>query len=234
MGAVYITLLVGDSKFEIDVYYSFLGASHKALEIAAAENLLHLVGEPKEEKIDAGVVWTYVNTDSAYLAVIFQNIQHLDSFAAKEEPTLPCPIPSGCFITDGYSSGNLPAISKCFTKDGYQILQSPILQSPIISDDPAHRDLPGGWNRNGKPVTMASVIDDPGFIKPYNELYNAQLKALVTARIRKRPRFSMLVSGVGTFLQKEALNEIKDGTVIGDRIIDQEYEWLCDFLDEQY
>lgn len=173
---------------------------------------------PQEEKIDDGIVWTYISTLSNYVAVIFQYIQSPQKpkgfvkYGDKDvlnKSTSPMAYP--CFIADGYHHGK---------------------QAPPLPDDPANRDLPGGWDYNGKPITMATVIDDPYCVYDHRLLNLAQKRALIIARARKRPRLSVNIPGIGTFLQNVVLVELNSHSVIGDLIIDSEINWLDDFLGE--
>lgn len=114
-------------------------------------------------------------------------------------------------------------------------IQIPIIIEPsdidiqkLISDEFARCDrMPGGFDWNDNPVLSAMLFEDPENVKPSSSLSDVQKMALVTARVKKLPNFSLLVPFVGTFIQSSALHELKANTTIGKQIIKME----CDLLD---
>ena len=217
MSAVYIVLSISSSfGIDIECHSGFMKANEKALEIAKAKGIDHKINKnPLEQKTDNSIIWVYFSDESNFIAVVFQSIKS--------------PNKSNYFAQKGLSGLALsnPMPMGGFTSDGYQLFKQP---PTTILDDPACDELPGGWDYNGKPITMAIVKSEPLSVRSYSDLNFAQTEALITARIKKRPNFSILVPGIGTFLQKESLIEIANKTLNAGYIMDIELNWLSDFL----
>jgi hypothetical protein len=203
MSGVYIIVSVNNHlDIEVEAHAGFEGAKQRALELAKEKSAIPswICSDPKEEKLDVGCKWVFLNTSKTCVFVVYQPIQVPDY-----TKTVPCQL---YMDADGAVSGI----------------------NPMPKDDPEDRNLPGGWDYNNIPITMALLTDDPYAVKAYNDLTTQQIRALVFARIKKRPNFSILIPGYGTFVQNSALKELEKNSVIGEQIIDAEINFLNDFL----
>ena len=91
-------------------------------------------------------------------------------------------------------------------------------------DDPKLATLPGGFSYDGfKPLFMKDILDAKGYpfaAVRFKELSEAQLTALLQARLNKRPNFQVLIPGLGRYIQKYALEEVKNKTAGGAKIME--------------
>lgn len=101
-------------------------------------------------------------------------------------------------------------------------------------DDPKRTDLPAGWDYNGKPITVEEMLQNPSAVKEYDTLTTKEIVALVTARIRKRPNYSLNVPGWGTFDQTLALAELNYTSHVKNMIIVGELLVLSRMLLDDY
>jgi hypothetical protein len=204
MSGAYIVLSVNNYfDLEIEAHAGFEGAKKRALELANLKCSAHLdwiVQNPSEEKMDPiGSQWIFVNTSKTFIVVVYQPIQ---------SPTYTKTLPSQAYVD----------------ADGAVI---PI--NPVPRDNPEDPSLPGGWTKDFKPILMAEVINDPHNVLSYYNLTYNQKRALVLARLRRRPNFSMLITNFGTFLANAAIYEVQNDTMIGADIVAEEITWLENF-----
>lgn len=99
--------------------------------------------------------------------------------------------------------------TKNFTDTKSLPVMPSVISKPV--DDPFEKSLPGGFTYDGKPVNMDYVISHPDDVVLPLSLTSEQQLALVTARIRKRPNYSLSVYGF-KLEQFNALDEIKNKT----------------------
>lgn len=116
------------------------------------------------------------------------------------------------------------------TSKSFTIPTSPL---PPPKDDPMDPTLPAGWTYNGKPITMADLLEDPYNIKPTYDLSESQRYALVTSRIKKRPQFFLSIPSIFRGDQKAVLHELETKTNIGHEIVMLECVFLDRILSEQ-
>lgn len=109
-------------------------------------------------------------------------------------------------------------------------------------DDPREASLPAGWDYEGLPIRMETLLDDADCVRPMNELSDKQQWALTIARVSKRPNFSWSTPQ-GVFVQSSALHELKNKTMVGHNIRVAEMDYLdklrqencvVDMLDDNY
>jgi hypothetical protein len=228
-----VFILIVANKTDIECCEAFDNqklAADTALSIAKIKCKDHLdwINEkPVKESIVDGFKWNFLNTSHRTIMVFSRTITPT---MVVDKPVASTPF---AFV-DGYHSPSPirllfdNVLGDTFLKHFAQ--QSPVVD--IVKDDPADRNLPAGWDYNNKPILMSDLIDNPSNVKPYSELSENQLKALVIARIKKRPHYSLLMPGYGTFIQSSALIELEHKSIISDFIIDEEIDWLIDFIDE--
>ena len=225
MGNVYVVVSIKNGA-ELEACEVYAGVQHalgRAFALAHFASMLHpewLVSSPREEATgpDGSLRWVFLDTSRNYVAVHYKKIQ--DSMPAKNplEPLKNL----GDYTLDGYRLFNRTA-QPVTINDGYQSSFTP---TPTPKDDPTDPTLPAGWFYNGKPATMADLMDYPYDVRPTNELTEAQKWALVTSRVKKRLGFSMLVPGVGTFVHRSALHDLDTKSAWGAEIVRIECEWL--------
>ena len=119
----------------------------------------------------------------------------------------------------------------------FRQIESPVRNQTIVvepKDDPEQRNLPAGWDYNGKPITVEEMLQDPSAVKEYDTLTTKEIVALVTARIRKRPNFVINIPGCGILNRDEALLELSKMSHIGDMIIANELLVLNRMLFDDY
>lgn len=213
MSSAYIVLVVNKIEIELcEAHAGRMAAFTKAISIAKEKYPTRpewINENPKEESLDIGCKWDFVNTSNTMISVYFQPIQN---------PQIVITPPQTVFLD---SCGSV------------QMTPPPVVKP--MKDDPANDSLPGGWSAvDNKPITMEFVKNNPYKVKDYQSLSHAQQKALVVARIRKRPNFSILLNGYGTFIRDSALREFDNNTDISDILISKEIGWLEEFLESVF
>jgi hypothetical protein len=212
MEGVYVVLGIVSSILDVKVceVYTDKDAAFKSA-IALAEEVCPphrtdwLDRNPQEEKSERLSRWVFLDTSAKAVMVTFQKI-----------------IESPAGVNDLRSVPDDP-IS----------LPDPVIQViPTSKDDAEDRSLPGGWYFNNKPAIFGELLDDPFSIRTSFDMTEDQRWALVIARIRKRPNFSMFVPGKGTFTVNSALIELKNKSSIGLMIRDLELDWLDSVREE--
>ena len=210
MSGAYIVLATEDNIIHTcELHAGRMAAFDMALELSKKLCLIHpewIDSDPIEcvwAKGNGGAFWTFVETSKVRVCVIFSHTPATQTQLAQRQKI-------DNFILDD---------------TGVQVA---VL--PVKLDDPSDRSLPGGWAYDNKPITMASLDDDPYGVKMTSELTEAQKWALVIARVNKRQAISILIPGRGTYLKSAILPELNNKTPIGLQIRDAELAWLDQYL----
>lgn len=244
MSGVYIVLVV-NNKAEVEACEAYAGvqtALGRAWHLAVAksgQNPIYANPSPPEEKLEDGSVrWIFLHTERYEVVVVFRNIETV--LISKKDPmevrqSWAVPVPSQVFIGDGYAS-SMPPLRIAVVSPSSICLEK---------DDPSRRDLPGGWDYSGKPITVGFLLDNSADVKLTADLSEVQRWALTIARVNKRPNFitgvdakRIWINGLaqvvgGVFDQFFALEELKNRTPNGQAIVEQECAYLDALCDEE-
>lgn len=98
-------------------------------------------------------------------------------------------------------------------------------------DDPNDDCLPGGFSTLDKPIDMATLKNDPHYVKSVYQLSDEQKWALVLARTKHRPKQVILINSPGCSVkgcwsQHHMLQELTKRTPLGLEMRDQELKEL--------
>ena len=162
----------------------------------------YCIEDPHEENYNNSPRWIFLDVNEHLVVVEFHNIQ-IQDVSQNADFWQQC----------GHIHSLYPSLKNC---------------TPLSTrlDNPTDRSLPAGWDYNNKPITMETLINNPYCAVLPDDLTQAQQKALVIARIRKRPHFV----SKNLFSRDEALDHIKFNTSHAQQIIDQELQWLTDYI----
>jgi hypothetical protein len=100
-----------------------------------------------------------------------------------------------------------------------------IVPPPPPVDNAMDNALPAGWQHDGTPIRMDTLLDDADSVKCVDDLTTDQQFALAIARISKRPNFSY-PTDIGVLVQSSALSELRRRTSYGCHIMEFEMEFL--------
>lgn len=98
-------------------------------------------------------------------------------------------------------------------------------------DNPNDDDLPGGFSAADKPVDIATLRNDPHYVKAVHQLTDEQKWALVLARTKHRPKQVIVINSLGCLVkgcwsQYYMLQELTKRTTLGLEMRDQELKEL--------
>ncbi len=203
MSHVYIVVATKDA--DIETCESFAGATQalgRAFQLSSDKSGVGRTDlfnpSPKEEVMtDGSTRWVFMNTNKQSVVVTYRKVE--SSLLSQKDPL--------SVIATRFQNVAIPSLS-----DKYL---------PVY--DFKDRSLPAGWRKDGTPVLMGSVLDDPyNMIDPFT-LTEAQKWALVTARMRKAPNYKSRYSLLDS---RDMLLELKKRSPIGLGIRDIEIEEL--------
>ncbi len=202
MSHVYIVVATKDA--DVETCESFAGATQalgRAFQLSSDKSGVGRTDlfnpSPKEEVMtDGSTRWVFMNTNKQSVVVTYRKVE--SSLLSQKDPL--------SVIATRFQNVAIPSLSKYL---------------PVY--DFKDRSLPAGWRKDGTPVLMGSVLDDPyNMIDPFT-LTEAQKWALVTARIRKAPNYKSRYSLLDS---RDMLLELKKRSPIGLGIRDIEIEEL--------
>ena len=239
MSAAYIVLSIIDSKVEVcEAYAGSTAALGRASALAHYYSIINqdwlIMQNPNEIKDKNGEpCWIYVKTDAAYIAVHFQNIKYSSStFDVPNVDDSYGTMAIGQKLSQysgpmGVTGPTGPAIYSNWNITTQLVGCSDAMPAiPIqIVDTPYEDSLPGGWFYNKKPATFKDLWETPEDIVPMGNLTGAQRRALVMARIQKRPNY-FLDLGYSTFDQFDAIEQLYKNNIVAEDIIDSDLKWL--------
>lgn len=246
MSSVYtvVSIKSGTELDVVEVYAGNMSAFKRAREIALTTSSPYpewVIRNPVQEtESDGSLRWVFLDTYKFYVAVHFKTILGVSPSENPEVEVVKKSYGSDIFI----KASDVPLVQQPkadsdpeenwvdkFIDNFYDNLNKAVPPPPVVKDTPLLHSLPAGWLLNGKPATMADLVNNPTAVKHTYELTESQRFALVTARVSKRPGFSMLLHGLGTFTQAPTLQDLKAKTTLGYEIVRQECEWLDRVLD---
>jgi hypothetical protein len=201
--------IVNGSTDYCRLFESFLEAGDEAKELAnlysgpkASEWVVHL---PPEVKNSAGQSeFTYLDTNKRSVKII--------SLAAKPE-------------------NPAPATNNTNQNVGTPVVQLQQAAVTLPADDPFAPDLPAGWSSKGRPLKIIDFLQDPHSYQDLSFISDDMVRALVCARIVKRPYYKCNMDTTFFSHSKDkVLQEIKDQTDFGNQVVDYEVKILEDFI----
>lgn len=233
--AVVVTSNINDCLYvdAVEAYAGSQAALGSALRWATRKtnNITFVDTSPEEEKMEDGSIrWVFLDTSKHFVGVIFTRIetslpaQNTRLDAVRTMPVVP---QSSVVMLDGYQSSVRPSLAELIKQKLQQNLN-------VVETVDAWKEenLPGGWDVDGEPVRMKHYKDSAEDIKdPIAELTENEKWALVIARVSKRPKFFVTVSGY-TYHQSFILDELKARTLAGVEIRNRELQQLSQYRDK--
>ncbi len=179
---------------------------------------------PNEEASLGSLLWRFVDTNKLQISVrcmaaltdVVQVPTHL--WVKSKLPTPP------------------PVMKPVWTPIMKSVPSIQVVTKTAPKDDPFADHLPGGWDRNGKPLTVGQIKDDQSLALAVGEMSADQEWSLVQARISKRPNCLFLLKpedgATGLYSQLHALREVRHKTLAGSIIAVKELNTLKALLGE--
>ena len=178
---------------------------------------------PPEERMEDGAVrWIFLDTSKNFVCVYYRAIE--TGLLSKRDPV--------AALRDMI----MPSVQVVSTQVTPTTLLTPTdYKATVVSapNEKMNMSLPGGWNRDGKTITLRTIVEDPHLVLPFDQLTASQKKALTTARIAKNPGWAMYCEG-NIWTRTEALAELKSNAspIVVEAIVDYEIEWLDNLYTE--
>ncbi len=200
---------------------------------------------PKEELLEDGSLrWTFMNTNKQSVIVNYRKIDQalrstkdIMNFAGfgvvgATGPTGPCGSIVGHFNV-GVTGISAPVNLEHNMGGGsaFPLKDSSLKNVPLYNFTDS--SLPAGWKVDGSPAFMSDMIYDACNVVDPLYFTEKQKWALVTARVRKSPKFN---NGYSRLEQPDILIELKKKSDLGKAIRDMEIstlrEYYLDFCDD--
>lgn len=254
MSAYVVNVVTNQAELVVcELYASYSLASSRALELAracATSNPLWVNPNAPEEKMEDGSIrWTFLETSRFLVTISFKHVKdNLPLSDSLEElrnnsnfikfgdslknpvDTVVAPVvaPVGVIVADGYQQALHDTVYQPSAFPDAPVVVATARPIPQLDNfnDPS---LPFGFSISGKPITMEEAVDDPFMVAFFDTLTENKEWAIVTARVKKRPLFSVTTKS-GVFFQQAALKELNEKTAIGVEIRDNEISLLADAL----
>lgn len=258
MSAYVVNVVTNQAELVVcELYASYSLASSRALALAracAVSNPLWVNPNAPEEKMEDGSIrWIYLETSRFLVTVSFKHVKdYLPASDSLEElrnnsnfikfgdslknsvDTVVAPViaPTGIVIADGYHQSLHDTVYQpsAFPVAPVVVVGDSTPPAPVLPPDKFNDStLPFGFSISGKPITMEEAVNDPFMVAFFDTLTENKEWAIVTARVKKRPSFSVNTKA-GLLNQQAALKELNEKTAVGVEIRDNEISLLANTL----